>query len=276
MTTKILVAKQPLIMGILNVTPDSFSDGGLYSGTRDAVARGLEMVAEGADIIDIGGESTRPGSKRVDATEQKRRVLDVIAALRKEIPNSIGISIDTTLVAVAEAALDAGATFVNDVTGGTDDASMMSLIAVRNVPYFIMHMQCRPGDLQDNLCYYDVQQEVKGFLLGQVDKALAAGVVSSNIILDPGIGFGKRTLHNLKLLQQLTELCATEFPVLLGTSRKRFMGEICKTEDAMSRMPATCATTALGVQAGAHIFRVHDVWQNRQAADVAYAIKQAE
>ena len=122
MTTKILVAKQPLIMGILNVTPDSFSDGGLYSGTRDAVARGLEMVAEGADIIDIGGESTRPGSKRVDATEQKRRVLDVIAALRKEIPDSIGISIDTTLVAVAEAALDAGASFVNDVTGGTDEA----------------------------------------------------------------------------------------------------------------------------------------------------------
>jgi len=276
MTTKILVAKQPLIMGILNVTPDSFSDGGLYSGTRDAVARGLEMVAEGADIIDIGGESTRPGSKRVDATEQKRRVLDVIAALRKEIPDSIGISIDTTLVAVAEAALDAGASFVNDVTGGTDDASMMSLIAERNVPYCIMHMQGRPGDMQDNPCYDDVQQEVKHFLLGQVDKALAVGVASSNIVLDPGIGFGKRTLHNLMLLQQLAELCATEFPVLLGTSRKRFMGEICKAEDAMSRMPATCATTALGVQAGAHIFRVHDIWQNRQAADVAYAIKQAE
>lgn len=275
MTTNILTAKQPLIMGVLNLTPDSFSDGGLYSGTRDAVARGLEMVSEGADIIDIGGESTRPGSERVDATEQKRRVLDVIAALRKEIPECIGISIDTTLVTVAEAALDAGACFVNDVTGGTDDASMMDLIAERNVPYCIMHMQGKPGDMQNDPRYTDVQQEVKHFLLGQVDKALAAGVSSSNIVLDPGIGFGKRTTHNLKLLQQLTELCATEFPVLLGTSRKRFMGEVCKAEDTMSRMPATCATTALGVQAGAHIFRVHDVWQNRQAADVAYAIKQA-
>ena len=273
MTIEILAGKQPLIMGILNVTPDSFSDGGLYSGTRDAVARGLEMVAEGADIIDIGGESTRPGSERVAATEQKRRVLDVIVALRKEIPDSIAISIDTTLVSVAEAALNAGAKFVNDVTGGTDDTSMMSLIAERNVPYCIMHMQGRPGDMQDDPRYQDVQEEVKSFLLGQVDKALAAGVASSNIVLDPGIGFGKRTVHNLVLLQQLADLTATQFPILLGTSRKRFMGEVCNADDAMSRMPATCATTALGVQAGARIFRVHDVWQNRQAADVSFAIK---
>ena len=273
MTIEILAGKQPLIMGILNVTPDSFSDGGLYSGTRDAVARGLEMVAEGADIIDIGGESTRPGSERVAATEQKRRVLDVIVALRKEIPDSIAISIDTTLVSVAEAALNAGATFVNDVTGGTDDTSMISLIAERNVPYCIMHMQGRPGDMQDDPRYQDVQEEVKSFLLWQVDKALAAGVASSNIVLDPGIGFGKRTVHNLLLLQQLADLTATQFPILLGTSSKRFMGEVCNADDAMSLMTATCATTALGVQAGARIFRVHDVWQNRQAADVSFAIK---
>lgn len=268
----LLTKNGPLIMGILNVTPDSFSDGGMYSSTRDAVARGLNMVEEGADIIDIGGESTRPGSQRVDATEQKRRILDVIAALSKELPDDIMISVDTTLHSVAEAALDAGAGFVNDVTGGTDDEQMISLIAERDVPYCIMHMQGRPGDMQDNPQYDNVGREVSDFLLQQADKALTAGIEKHNIILDPGIGFGKRTQHNLALLKQLDTLTQQGFEVLLGTSRKRFMGEICQAEDPAARMPATCATTALGVQAGAKIFRVHDVWQNRQAADVSFAI----
>lgn len=263
----------PLIMGILNVTPDSFSDGGRYVDTRDAVARGLEMVDEGADIIDIGGESTRPGSSRVDATEQKRRVLDVISSLSKELPPQVVISIDTTLSEVAKAALDAGAGFVNDVTGGMDDEDLIKLVAERNVPYCIMHMQGTPGNMQDNPSYKNVNAEVKAFLLQQVNKALELGVAKNNIVLDPGIGFGKRTNHNLELLQQLSSLCESDFPVLLGTSRKRFMGEICQTEDPLQRMPATCATTALGVEAGVKIFRVHDVWQNRQAADVSYAIK---
>lgn len=265
----------PLIMGILNVTPDSFSDGGRYVDTRDAVARGLEMVDEGADIIDIGGESTRPGSSRVDATEQKRRVLDVISSLSKELPPQVVISIDTTLSEVAKAALDAGAGFVNDVTGGMDDEDLIKLVAERNVPYCIMHMQGTPGNMQDNPSYKNVNAEVKAFLLQQVNKALELGVAKNNIVLDPGIGFGKRTNHNLELLQQLSSLCESDFPVLLGTSRKRFMGEICQTEDPLQRMPATCATTALGVEAGVKIFRVHDVWQNRQAADVSYAIKSA-
>jgi len=264
--------KGPLIMGILNVTPDSFSDGGMYSSTRDAVARGINMVEEGADIIDIGGESTRPGSQRVDATEQKRRILDVIAALSKELPEHILISVDTTLRSVAEAALDAGAGFVNDVTGGTDDEEMISLVAERNVPYCIMHMQGRPGDMQDNPRYDNVGKEVSDFLLQQADKAIAAGVSKKHIVLDPGIGFGKRTEHNLALCNQLNVLTQQGYEVLLGTSRKRFMGEICQAEDPAARMPATCATTALGVQAGVKIFRVHDVWQNRQAADVSYAI----
>lgn len=268
----LLTKKGPLIMGILNVTPDSFSDGGMYSSTRDAVARGLNMVEEGADIIDIGGESTRPGSQRVDATEQKRRILDVIAALSKELPKDRLISVDTTLRSVAEAALDAGAGFVNDVTGGTDDEEMISLVAERNVPYCIMHMQGRPGDMQDNPRYDNVGKEVSDFLLQQADKAIAAGVSKNNIVLDPGIGFGKRTEHNLALCNQLSALTQQGYEVLLGTSRKRFMGEICKAEDPAARMPATCATTALGVQAGVKIFRVHDVWQNRQAADVSYAI----
>ena len=265
----------PLIMGILNVTPDSFSDGGRYVDTRDAVARGLEMVDEGADIIDIGGESTRPGSSRVDATEQKRRVLDVISSLSKELPPQVVLSIDTTLSEVAKAALDAGAGFVNDVTGGMDDEDLIKLVAERNVPYCIMHMQGTPGNMQDNPSYKNVNAEVKAFLLQQVNKALELGVAKNNIVLDPGIGFGKRTNHNLELLQQLSSLCESDFPVLLGTSRKRFMGEICQTEDPLQRMPATCATTALGVEAGVKIFRVHDVWQNRQAADVSYAIKSA-
>ena len=270
--SNILTKPGPLIMGILNVTPDSFSDGGRYVNTRDAVARGLEMIEEGADIIDIGGESTRPGSERVDAVEQKRRVLDVIAALSREIPSDILISIDTTLSDVAEAALDAGAGFVNDVTGGTDDADLMKLVAERNVPYCIMHMQGRPHNMQDNPTYEDTVKEVKAFLLEQAQDMESLGLAKHNIILDPGIGFGKRTQHNLELLNQLDQICEADYAVLLGTSRKRFMGEICATEDPAQRMPATCATTALGVNAGAKIFRVHDVWQNRQAADTAYAI----
>ena len=262
-------------MGVLNVTPDSFSDGGMYPNTRDAVARGLAMVEEGADIIDIGGESTRPGSQRVDATEQKRRVLDVISGLRSEIASDISISIDTTLCEVAEAALDAGANFVNDVTGGTDDANIIKLVAERDVPYCIMHMQGRPENMQDDPSYQNVAKEVNEFLIKQAELALQAGVAKENIVLDPGIGFGKRTQHNLTLLKELNVLCETDFPVLLGTSRKRFMGEICQQTDPMQRMPATCATTALGVMAGVKVFRVHDIWQNRQAADVSYAIKNA-
>lgn len=271
--TDVLTKTGPLIMGILNVTPDSFSDGGHYISTRDAVARGLEMIEEGADIIDIGGESTRPGSERVDAVEQKRRVLDIISTLSNQINNDVLISIDTTLSDVALAALDAGAGFVNDVTGGTDDVALMKLVAERNVPYCIMHMQGRPHDMQDNPTYENAAQEVKKFLVEQAGKVASLGLSKQNIILDPGIGFGKRTQHNLELLKQLQQLCDTEYAVLLGTSRKRFMGEICRTEDPAQRMPATCATTALGVAAGAKIFRVHDVWQNRQAADVSYAIK---
>lgn len=272
MSNKILKQDGPIIMGVLNVTPDSFSDGGMYPNTRDAVVRGLEMVTEGAEIIDVGGESTRPGSQRVNASEQKRRVLDVIAALHQELPSHVAISIDTTLREVAESALDAGAGFVNDVTGGTDDVNMLTLVAERDVPYCIMHMQGQPGNMQDNPTYNNVCQEVKDFLLQQAELAQQAGVPAHNIILDPGIGFGKRTQHNLELLDQLKLLSDTGYQILLGTSRKRFMGEICATEDPAQRMPATCATTALGVMAGVKIFRVHDVWQNRQAADVSYAV----
>ncbi len=264
---------KPLLMGVLNVTPDSFSDGGMYPSSKDAITRGLEMIEQGADIIDIGGESTRPGAERVNATEQKRRVLDVIAGLRKEIPQHIHISIDTTLSEVAKAALEAGATMLNDVSAGREDESLLKLAASCNVSICLMHMQGDPGTMQDNPSYENVTREVSEYLLERAQHAESLGVEKSNIILDPGIGFGKRTLHNLELLRDLKKIVELGYPVLLGTSRKRFMGEISNREDPRERMPATCATTALGVLAGANIFRVHDVWQNRQALDVTQAIR---
>jgi len=267
---------KPLIMGVLNVTPDSFSDGGMYPSSKDAISRGLEMVEQGADIIDIGGESTRPGAERINATEQKRRVLDVISGLRKELPlhfdKDIHISIDTTLSEVAQAALEAGATMLNDVSAGREDESLLSLAASTNVPICLMHMQGDPGTMQDNPSYENVTQEVADYLLERAKEAESLGVNKSNIILDPGIGFGKRTQHNLELLRDLNKITDLGYPVLLGTSRKRFMGEISNREDPRERMPATCATSALGAVAGVSIFRVHDVWQNRQALDVTWAI----
>lgn len=268
--------KKPLLMGVLNVTPDSFSDGGMYPSSKDAITRGLEMVEQGADIIDIGGESTRPGAERVDATEQKRRVIDVIAGLRKElslnVEKDIHISVDTTLSEVAAAALDAGATMLNDVSAGREDESLLTLAASTNTPICLMHMQGDPGNMQDNPSYENVSSEVSEYLVERAKYAESLGVQKSNIIIDPGIGFGKRTQHNLELLRDLKNIVDLGYPVLLGTSRKRFMGEISNRDDPRERMPATCATSALGVLAGVKIFRVHDIWQNRQALDVTWAI----
>ncbi len=263
---------KPLLMGVLNVTPDSFSDGGMYPSSKDAISRGIEMVEQGADIIDVGGESTRPGSQRVDATEQKRRVLDVIAGLRKELPN-LSISIDTTLSEVAKASLDVGASMLNDISAGREDESLIKLAAEYNTPICLMHMQGTPENMQDDPSYKNVTTEVSEFLVQQAKQAENIGVKKDNIIVDPGIGFGKRTQHNLQLLNELKTIVSLDYPVLLGTSRKRFMGEIAGQENPSDRMPATCATSAVGVMAGVRIFRVHDVWQNRQALDVTWAIK---
>ncbi len=263
---------KPLLMGVLNVTPDSFSDGGMYPSSKDAITRGIEMFKQGADIIDVGGESTRPGARRIDATEQKRRVIDVIAGLRKELPVHIHISIDTTLSEVARASLDAGASMLNDVSAGREDKNILTLAADFGIPVCLMHVQGTPATMQDNPVYKDVTREVSEFLARRAKVAEAVGVKRENIILDPGIGFGKRTQHNLELLQNLGKLTCLGYPILLGTSRKRFMGEISRQENPRERMPATCATSALGVCAGVKIFRVHDIWQNRQALDVTWAI----
>lgn len=262
-------------MGILNVTPDSFSDGGKYAGVAEAIRQAETMIAEGADIIDVGGESTRPGSEPVSADEQIRRVIPAITAIRGMSP-TIRISIDTTLSAVAAAALEAGATMINDISGGTGDADMLPLAAETNTPIILMHMQGTPKTMQDNPYYDDAVAEVKAGLQECIAAALSAGVKAQNIIIDPGIGFGKRKQDNLALLAHLKQFVDLGYPVLLGTSRKRFMGNICNVSEASDLVTATAVTTALGVMADVAMFRVHDVKANRQAADVAWAIKQAQ
>lgn len=266
---------RPLLMGILNVTPDSFSDGGQFGDPDCALRHALAMAEQGADIIDVGGESTRPGSTPVMAAEQIARTVPVVAALRGALPAGVLLSIDTTLAEVAAAALDAGADFVNDISAGRDDPGLLELVAARGVPIVLMHMQGTPLTMQDSPRYRDVVEEVLAFLLERAAAAQRAGVACENIILDPGIGFGKNREDNLRLMANLSRFAATGHALLLGTSRKRFMGSICHESRPHELVPATVATTALGVMAGVNIFRVHDVRENRQAADVAFAIKTA-
>ncbi|MCX7097288.1 MAG: dihydropteroate synthase [Methylococcales bacterium] len=266
--------QKPLIMGILNITPDSFSDGGYYWNLDAALQQAGRMLADGADIIDIGGESTRPGSSPVAAADQLQRVIPVITAIRQQLGDVL-ISIDTTASEVAKAALAAGANLINDVSAGQEDADMLALAAQTQAPIILMHSQGTPKTMQDNPYYDDVVQEVIATLKLRVAAALNAGVKPENLALDPGIGFGKRKQDNLDLLAHLDALVALGYPVLLGTSRKRFMGTLCDVSEPSGLVTATAATTALGVMAGVQLFRVHDVKENRQAADVAWAIKQS-
>ncbi|MEX2523808.1 MAG: dihydropteroate synthase [Gammaproteobacteria bacterium] len=272
----IIDSDKPLIMGILNVTSDSFSDGGLFLAPDVAVEHALRMIADGADIIDIGGESTRPGSERVPAEEQKQRILPVLDLLKDQLPDNILVSVDTTLAEVAEAAVGAGATMLNDISAGRDDEGIFAVAVKKNIPIVLMHMQGTPATMQENPQYDNVVMEVRDFLLERAQTAEQAGVKRENIILDPGIGFGKTRRHNLQLLAGLGDIVECGYPVLLGTSRKRFMGAICDMEEFDELVGATCATTALGVRAGVKIFRVHDVRPNRQAADVSWAVKASE
>jgi dihydropteroate synthase len=269
---RLLKEDRPIIMGILNLTPDSFSDGGSYTEKGRAVQFALQMVRDGADIVDVGGESTRPDSKRVPPEEQLRRVVDTIKALRRTLPANIPISIDTTSSIVARAAVSAGASIINDVRSGRDDEGIFELAAESNVPLILMHMQGTPQTMQINPAYSNIIKEIMDFLQERCEKAQSYGVTKENLIIDPGIGFGKTRAHNIMLLARLGEFAGKGYPVLLGTSRKKFMGEICAGADPKDLLGATCASTALGVQSGARIFRVHDVKENRQAADVAWAI----
>lgn len=266
---------KPLIMGILNTTPDSFSDGGQYNDKEAALQRVEVMLTEGADIIDIGGESTRPGSDSVTAAEQIRRVIPVIETIRRRLTGDILLSIDTSSAQVAEAALTAGVNIINDVSAGRNDARILTVAAEKKAPVILMHSQGIPKTMQDNPYYDNVVQEVIIALQDRIDAAMKAGIKPENIVLDPGIGFGKRKQDNLDLLAHLDKLVDLGFPVLLGTSRKRFMGAICAVENPAELVIATAVTTALGIMAGVKLFRVHDVRENRQAADVAWAIKQS-
>ncbi|MFI4860956.1 MAG: dihydropteroate synthase [Phycisphaerales bacterium JB063] len=276
----------PLLMGILNVTPDSFSDGGCYVDVDAAVAHGLAMARDGAGVIDVGGESTRPGAQRIDAEEQCRRVVDVIAALRRSLdaqgfPN-VAISIDTTRSAVAAAALDAGASIVNDVSAGVEDDAMLPLVAGRGVSVVLMHMRGEPGTMQASPSYDDVVAEVLGYLEERAACAQRLGIARERIAIDPGIGFGKTLEHNLALLAGLDRFVATGYAVLLGASRKRFIAHLASGEeegavprDGRDRLGGTAATSVLGYAAGVRAFRVHEVWANRQALAVALSVARA-
>jgi dihydropteroate synthase len=261
----------PVLMGVLNVTPDSFSDGGEFFGVEPAVAQAEKMFDEGAQVIDVGGESTRPGSDPVSPEEELRRVLPVIQAMLSTRPDSI-VSIDTYRSSVAEAALDAGAGAVNDVTA-LGDPRMAGLMAERGCPIILMHMLGEPKSMQQHPRYEDVVREVRDFLAERAQQALRAGVELQNIILDPGIGFGKTPEHNLKLLKRLDSLVELGFPVLVGVSRKSFLGKITGSEDPKSRLFGTVAANVLAYERGASLFRVHDVRANKEALAVAAAIR---
>ena len=264
---------KPIIMGILNITPDSFSDGGSYVSCESAVERAMIMIEQGASIIDIGGESTRPGSDRVPAVEQKRRIIDVISQLKKIIPNNVIISVDTTSSDVAKAAINLGVEMINDVSGGTEDHEMMKLISDNNIYYCIMHIQGSPKTMQDDPKYNDVTNEISSFLKTQAEKAISLGIKKNKIIIDPGIGFGKKVEHNLEILKNLDKISNIGYYTLLGTSRKKIFSDLSGNNNPEDRISGTCATSALGVAANINIFRVHDIWQNKQAIDIAFAIK---
>jgi dihydropteroate synthase len=256
------------VMGVVNVTPDSFSDGGLWLDHGDAIAHGRELVAEGAAILDVGGESTRPGAQPVGAEEEIRRVLPVVEGLRD---SGAQISIDTTKRAVAEPALAAGATLVNDVSALRMDPELAGLVADAGCDVCLMHMLGEPRTMQDDPRYDDVVDDVKAFLAERMAAASAAGIAEERILLDPGIGFGKTVEHNLELLRRLDELTTLGRPLVVGTSRKSFLGRLTGRDVAADRVAGTIATNVLALERGATIFRVHDVAPNVDALTVASA-----
>lgn len=274
-STNGLAFDAPKVMGILNVTPDSFSDGGAYLGMADAVQHANSMVSGGAHILDIGGESTRPGAVTVAPAEEIARTAPVIEALRASGVSG-PISIDTRKAAVARAALDAGATLVNDVSGFTYDADLAALCAERAAPVCVMHAQGDPATMQQNPHYDDVLLDVYDFLASRVDALESLGVSRHNVIVDPGIGFGKTQAHNLALLQRISLFHGLGVPVLLGASRKRFIGTISGAEQADQRMPGSVAVALAALAQGVQIVRVHDVTQTHQAIALWQAVRDGE
>jgi dihydropteroate synthase len=264
-------AGRPLLMGILNLTPDSFSDGGRFNDPEGAVNRAEELVAAGADILDIGGESTRPGAAMVSVEDELERVVPVVRAIRKVV--DVPISVDTYKPQVAEQALAAGADVINDITG-LGDPAMMTVAARTQAPVVVMHMQGTPRIMQQKPSYREVVAEVIAWLEGVCDRAIEAGIARHQLIIDPGIGFGKTTQHNLELLHRLRDFRCLGYPVLVGTSRKSVIGDVLHLPVG-ERVEGTAATVALAVYEGADIIRVHDVKEMRRVIDMTQAIQES-
>jgi len=267
------LAGRTLVMGVLNVTPDSFSDGGEFLDLDAAVARAGAMLAEGADLVDIGGESTRPGSDPVEPAEQIRRVVPVIERIRRLHPRAV-LSIDARFAEVVAGALDAGADIVNDISALRHDPRMADLVARRGVPVILMHMKGTPKTMLQEARYDDVVQEVLDFLRQRIEAAGRAGIGRDRILIDPGIGFAKQTADNLEILRRLEEFHALGVPVLVGPSRKRFIGEVLGIAEPKDRLHGTLAAVTACALAGVHIVRVHDVAAARQVVQLCHAIRE--
>ena len=260
------------IMGILNITPDSFSDGGLYLDTEKAVEHALRLADDGADIIDVGGESTRPYSQRVPLEEELKRVIPVIEGIRRY--SDIPISIDTYKAEVAKRAIDVGASIVNDITALRGDPLMAEVVRDRQVPLVLMHMKGDPSNMQDNPTYDNLMEEISLFLKERAQYAISRGISEEKVIVDPGIGFGKTFEHNLEIINRLGILQELGYPILIGTSRKRFLGEILDKEP-MERDIGTMATVTAAILNGANIVRVHNVKMAKDVVKVADALKKS-
>ena len=264
------LGERTLVMGIVNVTPDSFSDGGMFENADAAVKHGLRLLEEGADLLDVGGESTRPGSDPVREEEERGRVVPVIEGLRREAPEAV-LSVDTRTATVAEAAVAAGADVVNDVGAGTDPA-MFDVVASARAGLVLMHMKGEPKTMQEAPIYHDVVAEVRAFLAERIQAAIAAGIGRDRLCVDPGIGFGKDLGHNLELLRSIGSFRELGVPVLVGASRKRFVGELSGVDDPADRVEGSIAAAVWCAAQGVHVLRVHDVAPTVRALRVADAI----
>ena len=262
--------KRTYIMGVLNITPDSFSDGGLFNNTTAALAQAKAMVEAGADIIDVGAQSTRPGAEEVSEAVELQRILPILTVLRPEIP--VPISVDTTRASVAKAAIEAGADMINDISGGTFDGAMLPTVASLNVPIVLMHIRGNPQNMQQMTDYQDLMGEISSFLNQQIAAATAAGVKPDHIIIDPGIGFAKNYQQNLEIVRRLSCLRSLPYPILVGVSRKSFIGHILNQPEPKARVWGTAAACCTAIIQGADILRVHDVAEMRDVSRVTDAL----
>ena len=261
-------------MGVLNITPDSFSDGGQFTAIESAILHFEKMLNDGADIIDIGGESTKPGSDPISANEESQRIIPIIKAAKSKYKDIL-ISVDTYKSSVAKKAIESGADFINDISGLTFDNDMAPLLAQRNIPVVIMHINGKPKTMQKNISYSNLISDMKSFFINQCDYAIKSGIKERNIIIDPGIGFGKTFDHNFTLLKRLSEFKDLGFPLLIGPSRKAFIGDVLNLPPN-ERIEGTIATIVAGVLNGANIIRVHDVKEVKRATMITEKILKAK